>query len=232
MVEAKELFIKRISRCLGRDQLPEKPSSLPILHDIHHDFMKEASEDELTETFISNAKLSGTLIHQCGMGELNRTVVEAINEYGGGDIVLADQPLFHELNTHEPLKNHFNQVSIWGSGLSRKENVDNAERANVGIIKAEMGLAESGTVVLFSHEGVGRSVSLLPTYTITVLYRKDIRPRLTQAMAFCIQQQSKGLPSAVHLISGPSSTADIELVRVQGVHGPIGTSIILVDTAK
>jgi len=94
---------------------------------------------------------------------------------------------------------------------------------------AELALAESGTVVLFSHLGSGRSVSLLPAYTVVVIRKNDIRPRLTQAMSFLREQIGSGLPTAINFISGASSTADIELVRVQGVHGPLAIAYVIVD---
>ncbi len=120
-------------------------------------------------------------------------------------------------------------MQIWDNSLSRRENIANSEQASVGIAKAELALAESGTVVLFSHLGSGRSVSLLPTYTVTVICEQDLRPRLTQAMTFLKEQIAIGLPSSVNFISGASSTADIELVRVQGVHGPLASSYIIVS---
>ena len=82
---------------------------------------------------------------------------------------------------------------------------------------------------MFSHLGSGRSVTLLPTYTIIVIQKKEIRPRLTQGMSFLREQIGKGLPASVNFISGASSTADIELIRVQGVHGPMAISYIVVN---
>ena len=98
--------------------------------------------------------------------------------------MLADQDFFSEHDTFEVLKNHFDQLKIWDLTLSREENIANAEQASVGIAKAELALAESGTVVMFSHLGSGRSVSLLPAYTVTIIRKQDICPRLTQGDVF------------------------------------------------
>ena len=102
-----------------------------------------------------------------------------------------------------------------------------SERAKVGIAVAEMALAETATSLLFSHLGSGRSVTLLPENSLIVIRAESIQPRLTQAMEFL--QKQDVLPSSVNFISGPSATADIELVRVQGVHGPLSLIYVIIE---
>ena len=224
-----EKFIKGISNCLGRDTVPEAPTPLHIPHTVHDDVMQGADEDELAKTFIKNAELSGTTVYECDLADLNKTLIKAVTDFGDGPVVCADHDFFSEHNCFEELQDHFKQVKKWDLSLSSARNIANSEQALVGIAKAELALAESGTVVLFSHFGSGRSISLLPTDTVTVICRQDLRPRLTQAMSFLRDRDGSGLPSSVNFISGASSTADIELVRVQGVHGPMATSCILVS---
>ncbi len=229
MIKEKRQFIKHISNCLGRDTVPDSPTALKISHNVHHDYLKDADGEELKKTFIKNAKLSGTSVYQCDLSDVNKTIVKAVTDFGGDKIVMADHEFFSEHNSFEMMKNHFDQLQIWDNTLSRKQNIANSEQASVGVAKAELALAESGTVMLFSHLGSGRSVSLLPTYTVTVICEQDLRPRLTQAMTYLREQVTTGLPSSINFISGASSTADIELVRVQGVHGPLAISYIIVS---
>lgn len=227
MIEGKEKFIKRISKCLGRNTVPEAPTPLIIPHDVHHDYLKDVGLDELEETFTKNAEASGTTVYQCELDDLNETIITAVTAFGNGPVVMADQDFFTEHGTFDLLKKHCDQLKIWDQTLSREENIAYAEQASVGIAKAELALAESGTVVMFSHLGSGRSVSLLPTYTVTIIRKQDLRPRLTQAMSFLREQIDTGLPTSVNFVSGASSTADIELIRVQGVHGPMAISYII-----
>ncbi len=229
MTEGKEQFIKSISSCLCRDTVPDAPTPLLVPHDVHHEYLKDAGPEELEQIFIKNSEASGTTVYQCSLADLNQTIVKAVTDFGNGPVIIADHDFFSNLKTFEILKNQFDQVKIWELSLSREANIANAEQASIGIAKAELALAESGTVVMFSHLGSGRSVTLLPTYTITVIQKKDIRPRLTQAMSFLRKQIDKGLPASVNFISGASSTADIELTRVQGVHGPMAISYIIVS---
>ena len=229
MIEGKEQFIKNISNCLGRNTVPKDPTPLAMPHAVHHDYLKDADIDELEKIFIKNAEVSGTSVYQCDLNDLNQTIIKAVTDFGNGPIVIADHDFFSERDTIDVLKNHFDQVKIWDLTLSREENIAHAEQASIGIAKAELALAESGTVVMFSHLGSGRSVSLLPTYTITVIHKQDLHPRLTQAMSFLREQIDIGLPTSVNFVSGASSTADIELIRVQGVHGPMAISYIIVS---
>jgi L-lactate dehydrogenase complex protein LldG len=95
-------------------------------------------------------------------------------------------------------------------------------KAQLGITIAEALVMESGTLVLRTETGLGRSTSLLPPVHLAVIQPnrrlKDLAalPRLIRSWA----KEPQGLPSAVTLITGHSCTADIELTLVSGVHGP------------
>lgn len=80
----------------------------------------------------------------------------------------------------------------------------------VGVTKARVGLADTGSILEADGELLG---SLLPEIHIAVLKSKDILPSLPDAMPL-IQNKN-----AV-FITGPSRTADIEMTLTIGVHGP------------
>ena len=106
-----------------------------------------------------------------------------------------------------------------------------AEKAKVGIVYAEAGLTESGGVVLFSAPERGRSVSLLPETSIFILRKSTILPRVAQIAQRLHQMAEAGerMPSCINLIGGPSSTADIELIKVFGVHGPVHAAYVVLE---
>jgi L-lactate dehydrogenase complex protein LldG len=86
-------------------------------------------------------------------------------------------------------------------------------------------IAETGTVVLQSVVGQGRrAVTLVPDYHLCVVRVEDVVETVPEA--FERLQATAGL--ATTFVSGPSATADIEMTRIKGVHGPRFLDIILV----
>lgn len=91
---------------------------------------------------------------------------------------------------------------------------------------ATVAIAETGTVVLQNVAGQGRrAASLVPDYHLCVVRVKDIVATVPEAMD--LLQRTAEL--ATTFISGPSATADIEMTRIKGVHGPRSLDVILAD---
>lgn len=89
-----------------------------------------------------------------------------------------------------------------------------------------VGIAESGTIVLDAGPGQGRrAVTLLPDYFLCVILTRQVVGLLPEAMPRLRPAIDAGRP--LTFVSGPSATADIELNRVQGVHGPRTLDVIL-----
>jgi len=86
-------------------------------------------------------------------------------------------------------------------------------------------IAETGTVVLQSVPGQGRrAVTLVPDYHLCVVPVEDVVETVPEAMARL--EGTAGL--ATTFFSGPSATADIEMTRIKGVHGPRFLDVVLV----
>lgn len=200
--------------------MPSTPPQLHYRHTVHTDVMKESGPDELATAFIEYSKTIGAEVVETSRDTLNESLTRLVGELANnGDVVVADDPLLKKIKLVETLARK-RRVHTWDVKKSWDDNVNFAEKAAVGIAVAQMALAESATVLLFSRGGSGRSVTLLPASTIYVIPKSVIRPRLTQAMAY-VQEHRDALPSSINFVSGPSATADIELVRVVGVHGPV-----------
>ena len=99
--------------------------------------------------------------------------------------------------------------------------------ADVGVSRAQWGIAETGTVVLDASTERHRLVSLLPPVHIALLPAAAILGTLGEALR-AIRDPSGGVRGrAVTFVTGPSRTADIELTLVVGVHGPAEQHVIL-----
>ena len=86
-------------------------------------------------------------------------------------------------------------------------------------------IAVTGTVVLQNVAGQGRrAVTLVPDYHLCVVNAADVVETVPQAM-----ERLRGTAElTTTFFSGPSATADIEMTRIKGVHGPRHLDVILI----
>ena len=106
------------------------------------------------------------------------------------------------------------------NGLSH----DVIEKMDGVVTAAFCGIADSGTIVLHHSAAEGRrAITLLPDFHLCILRSSQVVETLPEYFSRCAEP-----PALATTISGPSATADIEMTRIKGVHGPRFLQVILV----
>ncbi len=92
------------------------------------------------------------------------------------------------------------------------------------LTSSRLGIAISGTIVLDGQEDQGRrAITLVPDTHIIVVERDSIVTTVPEAVAVLNENPTRPLT----WIAGPSATSDIELVRINGVHGPRNLGVVI-----
>ncbi len=171
--------------------------------------------------------VGGVFVKVSGVEQLRRAVLDLVR---GQDIAAA------VCWGHRSLGTYGLEETLAQAGVQVLESPEPGEgycamaaRADLGVTGCLAAVVESGTLVVVAGRGMERSISLLPPVHLAVLSPETtLLPRIADLGVWVDGLASQGLPSAVHCISGPSSTADIELVKVVGVHGPVTLFVLAV----
>lgn len=104
-------------------------------------------------------------------------------------------------------------------------STEDLDRCTGIITTCSVGIAITGTIVLQHGPGEGRRLtSLLPDRHLCVIQSSQVVETVPEAF----QRLAATATRPITFISGPSATADIEMTRIRGVHGPRQLDVILV----
>jgi len=96
--------------------------------------------------------------------------------------------------------------------------------AGIGITRAAIGVAETGSILVHLDDVDARLLSMLPEIHVALLHQdalvETVEDGLLVTRYLILQSHARGRPSYLSWVTGPSRTADIERVLTIGVHGP------------
>jgi L-lactate dehydrogenase complex protein LldG len=153
--------------------------------------------------------------------DLGATIADALADRGANTVVTAtglDPSWTTNLSAN---------LLIDGLATDDQLSVSQLDSVDGVITSCAVVIAETGTLILDGSPGQGRRVlTLIPDYHLCVVFPDQIVADVPQALA----RLDAARP--LTMISGPSATSDIELNRVEGVHGPRTLEVIIVRNAR
>ncbi len=162
-------------------------------------------------------------VYRCNAAEIAETVAAAMDARGKTSLLRTGKLPQEWL----PAKFRFFASDVRNANPSRDDlawfaEVDQSEGVITGCFAA---VAFTGTIILRHEDGNGsRALTLIPDYHLCVVLADQIVETVPEGLA-----RLKGFETMpITTISGPSATADIEMTRVKGVHGPRFLDVIIV----
>jgi L-lactate dehydrogenase complex protein LldG len=204
---SRETVLARVRAALGEAQEPAP---------IARDYRFETGVTDVVGLFIERATEYRAKVQCCTQAELENTLKVILERSGVQKIAVP-----HDLGL--PLPKHLVQI-VDAPNLTAHD----LETAQAVVTTCALAIAETGTIVLDHRTGQGRRIlSLVPDIHICVVYPQDVVDNLPAAIARLRPCLASHTP--LTFISGPSATSDIELSRVEGVHGPRQLEVLVVQ---
>lgn len=182
--------------------------------------------EELKDRFKEEAQRVGAVVVELPMAEAFHYIME-LARAKGIDLVAISPSSFPE---YQNLVQLLSQEGIQ-TVLSTETSVQRLRRAlvkaGIGVSGADLGIAETGTLVLAKGGGRDRLVTALTLIHCVLLDPDRLTLNLEEAMTTLKGWNNGRPPTHISLITGPSRTADIETALIIGVHGPREVHILL-----
>ena len=160
--------------------------------------------------------LGGKVQRSATYGDAGQTVRQLID---GSSAVASNAPALRQAG----ITSFPNVLNGYCSGPLLREACASAP---FGITGADYGFAETGSIVTIAANE-SRLVSLLPPVHIALLSKSRMLTGLDEF--YTLQPLPAGRSASTVFITGPSRSADIEMILVRGVHGPRIIHVIVID---
>ena len=216
MASAKETILWRIRHATRDVPESERPEDVRVERGYRE--KDEAPREEIVERFAERAAEYEATVRRVKTDELPGAIDEALTRRGVKRLVVP--PYL----PREWLPEGVETLRDAARTQLTKEELDGSDGVLSG---CAMGIAQTGTIVLDSGRAQGRrALTLLPDYHLCVVREDQIVGLVPEAFAE-LEDTVKDEGRAITFISGPSATSDIELNRVEGVHGPRTLEVLI-----
>ncbi|CNE72093.1 Uncharacterised ACR%2C YkgG family COG1556 [Mycobacterium tuberculosis] len=206
-MNAREEILRRIEGIA-----PTRPAAeVAAAYDrIDRSYLRRHHEDSVLDLFAERVADYRATVLRVPAAEAASAVAERLSARPGSYGVPPDLPPEWTSATDAPLVRDFSVASL-----------DRLAGAVTGCAAA---IAETGTIVLDHGAAQGpRALSLVPDYHLIVVLAEQVAPDVPEAL----ERLDPSRP--LTFVSGPSATSDIELSRVEGVHGPRTLEVLVLQ---
>ncbi|MFF6983005.1 lactate utilization protein C [Streptomyces sp. NPDC008343] len=214
-MSSRERILGRVRRALD---VPDTPRDEPPYEEaVPRDYLREHGQRSVAETvdlLAENLADYRAIVHRCTAADLAATIAGMLAARGARTVLVPPglEPGWLAASDAERIPDRTESTP---HELDRVDSV---------VTSCALAIAETGTLVLDGSPDQGRRrITLVPDHHICVV-------RVPEQVVSSVPQAMERLDPTRPLtwISGPSATSDIELDRVEGVHGPRTLEVVLV----
>ncbi|WP_037569198.1 LutC/YkgG family protein [Phaeacidiphilus oryzae] len=226
-MSSRDVILGRVRQALGAEPAgpPAGPPAAPAAYGtgIDRGYLRrhgERTAEETVELLAENLTDYRAIVHRCwGTGEeLADLLMRLLAERGAGSVLVPPELPPHWLAGVDATRVHDRAVSTPGE-LDRVDSV---------VTGCAVAVAETGTIVLDGSPDQGRRrITLIPDHHIVVVRAPG---QVVSSVPEALGRLDPTRP--LTWISGPSATSDIELDRVEGVHGPRVLEVVLCQDSR
>jgi L-lactate dehydrogenase complex protein LldG len=212
MTTARDAILQRIRAALDETRM-HSPDTEPVVPRGYRQ-ADDAPRDEIIARFVERVGEYRASVAETRAEELPRSIAIALARRGARQVVVpAGVP-------DDWLPDGI--VALQDEPVLSNEALDSSDGV---LTTCALGIAQTGTIVLDAGRGQGRrALTLIPDYHLCVVRAEQIVGIVPEAIAVLAPRSGQPLT----FISGPSATSDIELNRVEGVHGPRTLEVLVV----
>lgn len=208
MNDAKQEIMTRI-RAAGEISAHEVPRDYHV--------RREVSREGILEEMVTSLEDYTAIVARVAQGGIEDAIDSMLE--GVSSVVV---PPGLNRSWQEAAGRHDRQVRVDDPPLDK----DELDGTDAVVTAARVGVSLSGTIMLDGAADQGRrAISLVPDTHVIVLEADAVKATMPEAVAVLENNPVR----ATTWIAGPSATSDIELVRVDGVHGPRNLRVIIVE---
>ncbi|KYP81773.1 LutC/YkgG family protein [Ferroacidibacillus organovorans] len=217
-----QAFLTMVAKRLGRDHAAQVAPVRDAAMDASPHTPSPTESRELAAKFARELETLGGEVRQLENDtQIPATVREWLDALHPQRVGVWGGAFVEEFALAEVLKPY--QTIVWGSANC----IDAYQHVDVSITGCAYAIADTGTIVLLSAPERGRSVAVLPTVHLVILFHDQIKPNMGGVLKE-LSAIREALPSSVHFISGPSRSSDIENDQTIGIHGPAAVLALVV----